>query len=158
MKNQREKLKYLAAFVLLVSFFLPMSSCSYTVPLELGTDGTPPGAKKVKTETRTVTIYAMEYIDPHEPGSWLNLFSFLWPILVIALQYKLRGKRARILLASSGAILSAVSAAVIYVWADIGKPLIGAYVGWCAALGLFVIYLSELVEGIKGKESLKFEV
>jgi hypothetical protein len=151
MKKHLKKFKFTAAFLLLVSFFLPMSSCSYTVPLEPGVNESGPVSGKSATERRTVIMYAREYIDFREPGSWLNLLSFTWPLLVITLQFRYNGKRALLLLPSTGMLLSVLSAAVIYAWADVGKPLIGAYVGWCAALALFVIYLAELAAGVKGK-------
>lgn len=154
MSHKRENLKYLAALALLVSFFLPMSSCSYTVPLEMGGEGAVPESGGPRTETRTVTMYAREFIDFREPGSWFNVLSFLWPMFVIPLQLRFRGPRARILLPTTGASFAVVSAVVIYLWADVGKPLIGAYVGGCAAAGLLVAYLMELVEAFrKGKDS-----
>jgi hypothetical protein len=41
------------------------------------------------------------------------------------------------------------SAAAVYTWADIGKPLIGAYVGGGAAVLLLAVYSAELVRDFK---------
>lgn len=135
---------------MLFSFFLPMTSCSYTVPLEMNVEEAAPGSAGVTTETRTTIIYAREFVDPGEVGAWLNMLSFTWPFFLIFLQWKSSGKRIFLLLSWTGVLLSVLSAVVIYSWADIGEPLIGAYVGGGAVLLLFTVYVLELVQQIRG--------
>jgi hypothetical protein len=142
-------IRIVASGILLLSFFLPMSSCSYTVPIELGIDEPPSDTTEIPTETRTTIIYASEYLDPDEIGAWLNLLAFTWPILFILLQWKFSGRKYSFLFSGSGVFLSIFSAVVIYTWADLGKPLIGAYVGGSAAIALFAIYLSELIQYLR---------
>ena len=70
-------------------------------------------------------------------------------VLLILLHWKFSGKKYSILFSGSGVFLSVFSAVVIYTWADLGKPLIGAYVGGSAAIALFAIYLSELIQYLR---------
>ena len=142
-------IKIIAALLLLLSFFLPMSSCSYNVPLEWGVDGSPADAGTVTTETRTTIMYAREYIEPGEIGAWLNLLAFTWAFPLLGLQWRFTPGRYSWLFSGSGVLLAVFSAAVIYAWADIGRPLIGAYVGGVAAVALFVLYLIELGQVLK---------
>jgi len=138
MKNPNQIIKIVAACMLLVAFFLPMSSCSYTVPIDR--DVGDPG-----TETRITIMYAREYIDLDEIGGWLNILAFTWPLLLLFLQWRFAGSKYSYLLTGSGILLSVFSGIAVYTWADIGKPLIGAYVGGGAAILLFGTYVVELV-------------
>ena len=140
--------------MLLISFFLPMSSCSYTIPVELGVEEGASGTGEVPTETRTAIMYAREYVDLDEIGGWLNILAFTWPFFLLLLQWRLSGRKYSYLLTGSGVLLAVFSAAVVYTWADIGKPLIGAYVGGSAALALFGAYIVELVKFFKKRRPL----
>ena len=146
MKNYFRVIKILAGCLLLLSFFLPMSSCSYTVPIDVVPGETYPDGREIPTETRTVINYAREYMDLKETGGWLNILAFTWPILLIGLQWRFSGRKYSWLFTGSGVLLSVFSAVVVYTWADIGTPLIGAWVGGGAVLALFVLYLVELVQ------------
>ena len=147
MKRFLQKCKITAAALLLVSYFLPISSCSYTVPLDLGAAEQGAGPEQTAVEEKRVIFYPRAYLDPKEPASWLNFLGFTWPIFLLVLQWKSRGRRASWLLPSAGVLLSLLSAAVIYAWAGAGKPLIGAWVGWCASATLFAGFLAELTSG-----------
>ena len=145
-RPEYEALKILAACLLLLSFFLPMSSCSYTVPIELGVGEGASDTGNVPSETRTSIMYAREYADLDEIGGWLNILAFFWPFPLLLLQWRFSGRKYSYLLTGSGVFLAAFSAAVVYTWADIGNPLVGAYVGGGAAIALFVLYVNELVQ------------
>jgi hypothetical protein len=125
-----------------------MSSCSYTVPIDK--DAGDPG-----TETRTSIMYAREYIDLNEAGAWLNILAFTWPILLLGLQWRFSGRKYSYLFTGSGVLLSVFSAVVVYTWADIGTPLIGAWAGGGAAVALFTIYVIELKAFLRGRLSGK---
>ena len=139
MQKNYQIAKIVAACLLLLSFFLPMSSCSYTVPIDRD-------AADPNTETRTSIMYAREYVDLDEIGAWLNILAFFWPFPLLLLQWRFSGKKYSYLLTGSGVFLAAFSTAVVYAWADIGKPLIGAYVGGGAAIALFAVYTNELIQ------------
>ena len=155
MKNNLQAIKILAACLLLISFFLPMSSCSYTVPIELGGEEGVSGAGNIPTETRTTIMYPREYVDLDEIGSWLNILAFTWPFLLFLLQWRCSGRRYSVLLTWSGLFLSVLSVAAVFTWADIGKPLIGAYVGGGAALALLGSYTTELIQHFREGRLLK---
>ena len=146
MKNYLQIIKTVAACLLLLSFFLPMSSCSYTVPIDVEPGETYPDGSKIPTETRTVINYAREYVDLKEVGGWLNILAFTWPIPLIGLQWRFSGRKYSYLLTGSGVLLSVFSAAVVYTWADIGTPMVGAWVGGGGAVALIAIYFVELVQ------------
>jgi len=146
MRRYRQIIRIVAAVALLLSFFLPMSSCSYTVPIDVDPGETLPDGSKIHTETRTVINYAREYLDLDEIGAWLNMLAFFWPIGLLLLQRRFSGKKYPFLFSGSGVLLSVFSMAVIYTWADLGKPLVGAYLGGSAALVLFAVYTVELVQ------------
>ena len=142
-------IKLVGVGILLLSFFLPMSSCSYTVPIDLVINESDPASSDVPEETRTTIMYAREYVDLGEIGAWLNILAFTWPLLLILLHWRFAGRKYSWLIICSGVLLSVFSAGVVYAWADIGKPLIGAYVGGGAAVVLFAVYVGELVEYFK---------
>ena len=144
MKNHLQLIKLFAATLLLLSFFLPMSSCSYTVPIN--EDATVPGA-----ETRTMINYPMQYVELNEVGSWLNILAFFWPLPLILLQWRSQGRKYSPVLIWFGLFLSVMSVAAVYTWADIGTPMVGAWVGGGAAIALFIVYLTELVEFFRGR-------
>jgi len=148
-------IKIVAACLLLISFFLPMSSCSYTVPIDVVPGETYSDGSKIPTETRTVINYAREYLDMSEIGAWLNILAFIWPILLIGVQWRFSGRKYSYLLTGSGILLSVFSAVVVYTWADIGTPLIGAYVGGGAVVVLFVSYVWELIHFFRQGESAR---
>jgi hypothetical protein len=145
MKNYLQVIKIAAASLLLISFFLPMSSCSYTVPIDVDPNETLSDGSKIPTETRTTIMYAREYNDLKEIGAWLNILAFTWPILLIGLQWRYSGSKHSYLFQGLGVLLSIFSAVAVYTWADIGKPLIGAYVGGGSAVLLFALYVGELI-------------
>jgi hypothetical protein len=145
MKKHWKIMKYAAAGMLLLSFFLPMSSCSYTVPLDLSVKDAPSGAAERPSETRAVVNYARKYVDFSEAGAWLNLLAFTWPIPVLFLQWRYQKRKYSFLLSGSGVLLSCLSMVVIYTWADLGRPLVGAYAGGSASLVLLVVYGVELM-------------
>ena len=150
MQKNYQIFKIVAACLLLLAFFLPMSSCSYTVPLEMNLEEAAPGTAGVKTETRTAIVYAREYVDPGEVGAWLNLLAFFWPLPLILLQWRSEGKKYSLVLIWSGLFLSVLSAVAVYTWADVGTPLLGAWVGGGAAIALFIMYVTELVGYFRG--------
>jgi hypothetical protein len=151
MKGYYPAIKLLAACLLLLSFFLPMSSCSYTVPIDRD-------AADPNTETRTSIMYAREYVDLDEIGGWLNILAFFWPFPLLLLQWRFSGRKYSYLLTGSGVFLAAFSTAVVYTWADIGKPLIGAYMGGGAVLLLFGVYAAELVQFFRKRSSGTWKV
>ena len=148
MNGRFQFIKILASALLILSFFLPISSCSYTVPIN--EDASTPGV-----ETRTTIMYAREYLELGEYGAWLNLMAFTWPVILLPLQWKFAKRNYSWVLAVAGIPLSVLSCTAIYTWADIGKPLIGAYVGGGAAIALFIMYASESAGYIRGRWSGK---
>ena len=137
MGNHYQAIKIAAAVLLLLAFFLPMSSCSYTVNIDSG-------STEARTEKRVVINYASEYVDLGEGGAWLNILAFTWPFPLLFLQWRYNGRKYSVLLIWTGLLLSVVSAVVVYAWADIGTPLVGAYAGGGAALTLFAAHAAEL--------------
>ena len=149
MPSPFHKIKIAAAALLLVAFFSPISSCTYTVPLDPGAQGNGAAPDGARVEEKAVTFRASEYLHLKEAASWLNLLAFTWPFLLVGLQLKWSGPRAAIILPSAGVLLSLMSAAVVTAWAGAGKPLIGAWAGWLASASLLAVFLVELAGGMK---------
>jgi hypothetical protein len=150
MKTHLPAIKIVASLLLILSFFLPMSSCSYTVPIDADTPGS-------AMETRIVINYAREYVDLTEVGGWLNILAFFWPFPLFLLQWRYGTRKHSWLLAVAGTLLSILSAVAVYTWADIGTPLVGAWVGGGAAVALFTIYVIELTAFLRGRLSGKWK-
>jgi hypothetical protein len=150
MGNHYQVIKIIAAVLLLLAFFLPMSSCSYNVTID--SDGA-----ETRTEKRVVINYAREYVDLGEVGAWLNILAFTWPFPLLFLQWRYRGRKYSVLLTWTGLFLSLMSAVAVYTWADIGTPLIGAYVGGGATLLLFGSYAAELMGYIRWRPGGKWK-
>ncbi len=151
MQKNYQVFKIVAACLLLSSFFLPMSSCSYTVPIDADSSDS-------ALETRTVINYAREYVDLKEVGGWLNILAFFWPLPLILLQWLPVGRKSSLVLIWCGLFLSVLSAVAVYTWADIGKPLIGAWVGGGAAIALFIMYVTELIGYFRGRWNGKWKM
>lgn len=89
--------KLLGALLLLVSIAFPMATCSHYEDaegrrVEVAEGETPPeGVKEVISSE-----YAFEDFEPGDPGEWVKVFAFSWPLLATVIL--LRGKRGRVVL------------------------------------------------------------
>lgn len=96
MRSVYGNLKVAGAFLLLVSLFLPFSSCQSYVDEHGRTIGhserlthrpLPPGIRLVKTYK-----YVYRSLDPKAPVDWLVLAGFIWPGFMIVSLSRLKGR------------------------------------------------------------------
>lgn len=85
------RIKIVAAFLLLISLALPLSSCTLYVDLEGKTFYKAPPTDAQRT---TDYFYVWTEFDAKNLGSWLLITCFLWPIPILI--YKYGGKRKRV--------------------------------------------------------------
>ncbi len=146
-------LKRAGATLLVLSVFLPMSSCTQQVYSGSA------AAQTIVEQTQYYYVWMPEFAKV--PSTYLNLFAFLWPALAICLaRFQPRGRRWRMALLVFETMLLVFSALTIYGegwW--LRRAEAGAYV---AASG-FTLYLiawsvetiRRIRDGIRGIHSRK---
>jgi len=133
--------KLLGALLLLVSIAFPMATCSHYEDaegkrVEVAEGETPPEDVK-----ETISYqYAFEDFHPNDPGEWVKVFAFAWPLL--ATMILLRRKRGPVALGVRG-LEPLLLAGSIYMVHFISTFLaesraIGAYLAFLA-LGIYAI-------------------
>ncbi len=99
----KQNIKIVAATILLITFFLPLSKCTvkkpvFPVPAVPGiSDQTfDKNIQPKDTKSETQTTYNIPYKDYRisDPYSWIILICFIWPLPVLA--YCIYGSRKRI--------------------------------------------------------------
>lgn len=144
-------IKRIAAIVILVSFFLPLTQCqNFMVPVsEL-----PPEQLEVAKEATNseYQINMAKSFEVRNLGSWLLLLAFLWPLLLTLLQEKTKNNvlKALVIIAP---IFCAITIYYIGQILILGRPLYGGYI-WFSAMGAFtVICVIEVIQLIRSKSN-----
>jgi hypothetical protein len=81
-------LKAIGAILLLLSISLPMSTCSVSVQPDPTIDSytlSPSEGSKESSSTREEKIYLLDHFEPSDPGSWISVLAFIWPLLLIVI-------------------------------------------------------------------------
>jgi hypothetical protein len=81
-------LKTIGAIILLLSISLPMSKCSVSVQPDPTIDSytlSPSEGSKENASTREEKIYVLDHFEPSDPGSWISVLVFIWPLLLIGI-------------------------------------------------------------------------
>ena len=133
-------LKVIAGVLLLVSFFLPMSGCTYTTPVFKDPDS----ADVVVTGVRTNIHYANDGLSLASPTDWSITIPFIWPFIMVGIQMKWSGRKMSWLAPLAGVVMAGLSGSVIYFFVSMGEPLIGAWLGAGAVALLLAIHMAEL--------------
>jgi hypothetical protein len=134
-------LKLLGALLLLVSLAFPMSTCSHYEDAEgrrvrvAEGEAPPEGVRKVISEE-----YALEDFHPDDPGDWLRIFAFAWPLLAFgALRLRRRGRVALAIRIAEPLLIGGSILAVDFISTFLADSrATGAYLAF-AALGLYAI-------------------
>ena len=136
------RLKVISAVVLAASLALPISSCTRYVSPDgqaVGLFGLGPP----RPDSRAVSTYdyVLSSFSPRHPGNWALLFSYLWPLLVVAYRPRVDRPVLNRLLWWLQAPLLVGSVALIGFAASWGSPALGAYVSGIALCGYAVTWL-----------------
>jgi hypothetical protein len=81
-------LKSIGAILLLLSISLPMSTCSVPVQPDPTTDSqtlSPSKGPRENASTREEKIYVLDHFELSDPGSWISVLAFIWPLLLIVI-------------------------------------------------------------------------
>lgn len=81
-------LKTIGALLLLISITLPMATCTRTVKSEhSGENNTSPQSEQVQdtASKQEKKIYILDHFSPSDPGSWISIVAFTWPVLILGI-------------------------------------------------------------------------
>ena len=133
------RFKIVAALALLASLALPQYTCDrYRGPDGRVVSAVPKGADASAYHEYREPHYALGSLDRADPGSWLVVVVYLWPVPVLWYALRVRTPRAKRVLWALEAILVAGSTYVIVFASSNGRRASGAYLG-LAALGLYAV-------------------
>lgn len=159
--NTIKKIKRVAAIVLFVTFFLPLSQCQKShykiVPQTSAETGETIASRveEVPLAADTAPEYsyniAAEMFEPADVFSWLVLLAFTWPLLFWA--WQIRDKRSR-----TGFIMNALeplacigSGYITWNLSFLGDILIWGYLSMASVLTYFLSSCYELSFSIKAR-------
>ena len=144
-------LKIISGILLLATFFMPIASCTRSVPhpsqeelYEQKLNGQNVTIEIVKIG-KTELYYPNKAFRINNLDSWKEILGFVWPLPLIGLQILLRKKARVLILSFLGLGLSLWSMIVIFV--DIAmfrKLLWPGYLAGAAVGCLFLLYLVEV--------------
>jgi hypothetical protein len=141
-------IRRLAAALLLVALFLPLSRCSEQPPGDTPGGDAAAGGAAPSAPTTSRYYYAWTDFDALEPWSWLIFLAFLWPLPFLAHEALARGKAARIWVNAIQIPLGAGSITLVYYRTFLHELWIGGYLAYIA-LGAYSLSLAaEIVLGI----------
>jgi hypothetical protein len=130
----------LAAGILLVALFLPLSRCSEQ-----------PSEEEPSAPTTYRYYYAWTDFRAAEISSWLLFLAFLWPLPFLAYEAFARGTVARIWLSAIQLPLGAGAITLIYYRTFLHQLWVGGYLAYIA-LGAYLLALAaEIVLAILRK-------
>ncbi len=123
-------IRRLAAALLLVALFLPLSRCS-----EQPTDGA------AAAPTTYKYYYAWTDFDASEPWSWLIFVAFLWPLPFLAREAFARGKAVPVWVKAIQIPFGAGSITLVYYRTFLHQLWVGGYLAYIA-LGAYLLALA----------------
>jgi hypothetical protein len=133
--------KIIGAFLIVMSLFLPMTSC---------TSGRPDAATATTvSETRPEITYHWAWSGSQwsEPGSYVILLAFVWPAAAVLLARRVRARGA-ILLAESVALSGTIY--VLHALTTFGDPEIGLFVAGAGVASYALGWLIETARRARG--------
>jgi hypothetical protein len=148
-----QAIRRLAALVLLVALFLPLSRCSDSSSAakpsprvdaaetaEAAQPGQPPAPARAYRY-----FYAWTDFKVDSAGSWLIFLVFLWPLPFLAFEWTRRGGPVPLWVQAVQLPLAAGAGAILYYRTFLDELWVGGYLGY-AALGCFAAaVLAEIV-------------
>ena len=132
------RLKALAAVLLLGSVALPQSTCAgYRAPDGKFVVQVPRSAPRGAYEPMVERHYAFTDFQPTDPGSWLKIGAFLWPLPLLVVAARTRSARLHAYISVAEPVLALGAGFVTWYSASIfATPAVGAYV----AVGALAVY------------------
>jgi hypothetical protein len=137
-------LRLAAAVVMVIAFFLPVSSCSNQLSVDQGYAGTQ--ATEVAENSDISYRYPYESVTFGESASLLITVAYFWPIIAVCYRRK-RPRRAGTKFAILELLLCLLSYWAVWGQTFLEAPEFGAYIAYCATTlyGLAVtVNLSEV--------------
>lgn len=141
--------KYICALLLLISLFLPFSSCNEKLaPGALSENKIDP-QKSILIEREPPRIrYVYKQLDFDRFDDLLVLLAFIWPVILTIVQQVFNRRIYKYILIILALILSFGSAYEIWSITFFEEPLYGAYIAISSVICYFLITSIELLIGI----------
>ncbi|MDH5178571.1 MAG: hypothetical protein OEZ39_15950 [Gammaproteobacteria bacterium] len=144
-----QKIKRLAALLVMVCFFLPLAQCQWSVPVTDVEQNTPRAPETKPAETHTDIIIAVNAFRKAAPADLTLLMVFLWPLLAVLLTALFKSRPLLNSLIVLSPFLCAFSLYYMSLVLSLGKILYGGYL-WILSMFVFTgICLIELVQLVK---------
>jgi hypothetical protein len=139
------KLRLLGAILIVCSAALPFYTCTKYVDesgkqVKVESEAQlPPGVHPLVESHRPIAEF-----DLRDPGKYLIMLAFLWPLGMLGARAAWRGRIARRVTLALESLLLAGSAFLFYEYSDIGDRAWGVWVGFAGLLVYAVGWLSDL--------------
>jgi inner membrane protein len=135
--------KRVAAVLLFVALFLPLSRCARQAPV-------PPGGEPQANAPVTYEYsYAWTRFDAGNAGSYLAILSFLWPLPILLWEAFSKRRTALVVLLWLQPLLCLGSAWLIYMRTLLEQPWTGAWLAWTALSAYFLASVCALVSDVR---------
>ena len=147
----KKRIKQIAAFFIMLCFFLPLSQCHFPeAPKKEITSEQPQNTNQKKNTNKGFTSKASKSFKLNEIKSWLVLLLFSWPVIFITIEKLTKSNRRTALI-----LLSPIACGItIYYIGSVvflGKTLYGGYI-WAISIATFtIISFIEFVQYVKNK-------
>lgn len=135
-------LKRVAAIILVLCLLLPLSKCTRLVPVQVGKskvlDSLNTNIQNV-TVKKTIIYYPLSNFRFSNSESWLTLFVFVWPVILLTISLLLKNNIFLVLIQILELICCCYTVFFIYFAVLLREPMIGAYV---TLLAIFLYLIS----------------
>ena len=143
-------LKYICAFLLLISLFLPFSSCNQKLAPDAFRQSKNDPQKPLLIEKKSPEItYVYKQLDFAEFEDFLVLLTFIWPVVLTIVQQSFHHQIYKYIFITLALILPVGSAYKIWTIIFFEEPLYGAYVAISSITCYFLITSVEVILNIR---------
>lgn len=144
--------KYVCAFLLLISLFLPFSSCKQELAPGAFSQTNNDIQKPLLIEKESPDItYVYKQLDFAEFEDFLTLLTFIWPIILTIFQQSFHRQIYINIFIILALIFSAGSAYMIWAITLFEEPLYGAYIAISSIICYFLISSVEFFLNIRSR-------
>jgi hypothetical protein len=145
-------IRRIAAILLLVALFLPLSRCSEQRSAEQ-TDVVQAGAENAAASQTYRYYYAWTDFDVLSPASWLVFVAFLWPLPFLACEIAAKKREARIWWSAAQLLLAGGAITLIYYRTFLNELWVGGYLAYFSLGGYSLALVAEIAAGIARKKN-----
>ncbi len=146
--------KRVSAILILITIVLPVSKCERNIyqisdrditneEIDILTDDE---IDKLPTRKEIEVYYPLSDVVFKDPVSWLPLFIYSWPIILMIILLKIRNKKIKKIITMFELIFSLYTIYYLYSEIILKDPLIGWYISFIAMITYLICHIIFLVK------------